>query len=146
MSDANKAVVQRVVDEIINQGKLDMADEIFAPDYVSHGGHPGEAAPSAPRPGGPDSIKRDVGGVRAAFPDVRCVTEQMIAEGDRVVARVTLTGTHTGEFQGNAPTGKRFVRTGIHMLRLKDGKVVEQWALSDDLGMLRQLGIVAAPE
>ena len=146
MSEANKAVVQRVVDEIINQGKLNVADELFAPHYRSHRDLARDAAHSQAGADGPDSIKQGVGSVRAAFPDVHCATEQMIAEGDKVVARVKVTGTHGGEFQGIAPTGKSFVRTAIHMLRIEDGKIVEQWAQSDDLGMLRQLGIVPVPE
>ena len=142
MSEANKAVVQRVVDEIINQGKLDLADELFSPNYRSHRDLTKDASPSAAGADGPDSIKQGVGGVRTAFPDVHCVTDLMVAEDDKVVARITLTGTHTGTFLGTAPTGKRFNRTGMHMLRLEDGKIVEQWVQSDDLSMLQQLGIV----
>ena len=142
MSEANKAVVQRVVDEIINQGKLDLADELFSPNYHSHRDLTRDASPSAAGADGPDSIKQDVGGVRAAFPDVHCVTDLMVAEGDKVMARITLTGTHNGTFLGAAPTGKRFKRTGMHMVRLEDGKIVEQWVQSDDLSMLQQLGMV----
>ena len=146
MSEVNKAVVQRVVDEVINQGRLEVVDDLFSPNYRSHRDLARDATPSAASANGPDSIKQDVGGVRAAFPDVHCVTDLMVAEGDKVVARVTLSGTHRGTFQGIAPTGKRFVRAGIHMLRLADGKIIEQWAQSDDLGMLRQLGIVSSPD
>ena len=83
--------------------------------------------------------------MRGAFPDYRFEVEDLIAEGDRVVARVTVSGTHLGEMMGLAPTGRRISTSGIEVFRFEDGKMAEHWAAFDALGMLRQIGLVPVP-
>lgn len=83
--------------------------------------------------------------IRAAFPDLHVTVEDMVAEGDKVVARVTMSGTHKGEFMGIAPTGKQITVGIIEILRIAGGKVVEHWNVVDSLGMMQQLGAVPAP-
>ncbi len=82
---------------------------------------------------------------RGAFPDMNITMEDMVAEGDKVVARWTAQGTNTGEIMGMPPTGKAFKATGMNMFRLNDGKVAEVWTNFDDLGMMQQLGIIPTP-
>ena len=82
--------------------------------------------------------------LRTAFPDLHYDTEELIAEDDKVVARTTMRGTHTGPFLGIPPTGRRFEQQQIHILRFVDGKAVEHRAVRDDLGMLQQLGVIPA--
>jgi predicted ester cyclase len=136
MSEQNKAVFRRIVDEVFNQGRLATADELGA-GYIEHTPAPGQAP-------GIEGFKQMVQMLRGAFPDLRVTIEDLIAEGDRVVARMTTSGTHRGEFMGLAPSGKRFTISEIHILRVANGKVLEHWGVADDFGMLQQLGAVPA--
>jgi predicted ester cyclase len=95
---------------------------------------------------GRQGIKQFYGMLRAAFPDLHFTIEDQIAAGDRVVTRWTANGTHNGEFQGISPTGKQITIAGIDIDRLANGKVVECWPVADELGLLRQLGAIPAPE
>jgi steroid delta-isomerase-like uncharacterized protein len=128
-------VCDRIVEEIWRQGKLDVADEIFAPDYVGH-------VAGSPDLHGPEGYKQFVSMSLTDFPDVHITIEDIIAEGDKVAGRWTLTGTHQGEFVGIPPTGVQVTVTGITIHRLFDDKVVEDWIISHTLGMLQQLGVV----
>ena len=83
--------------------------------------------------------------MHSAFPDLQMNVEDMIAEGDKVVARVRMSGTHQGEFMGIDPTGNRVEISGIDILRVADGKIVEHWGNFDDLGMMQQLGVIEQP-
>ena len=134
MSDQNKAVFRRLVDEVFNQGKLATADELGT-GYVEHSPMPGQGP-------GIEGFKQMVQMFRDAFPDLQIRIEDLIAEGDRVVGRMTTSGTHRGTFMGLAPTGKRVTVSEIHILRFANGKVAEHWGLADDLGMMQQLGAV----
>ena len=135
MSEQNKAVIRRWI-EALNAGNLDVADEIYAPDFVMH--DPG----NPDRLPGPEGTKQGFAAFLAAFPDLHVTIEDIIAEGDKVVWRVSLTGTHKGEFLGIAPTGKQITNTGITIVRMVDGKFVEGWQNGDDLGMLQQIGAI----
>ena len=135
MSEENKAVVQRFVGEVINGRNLTVADELFTPGSFSHNAPPGALT-------GPEGSKRAVGSVHAAFPDMSATIEDIIAEGDFVAARITIQGTHQGEFQGIPPTGKPMVRPGIYIVRVENGRIAETWNDSDNLGMMRQLGVI----
>lgn len=86
-----------------------------------------------------------IGGFLAAFPDFHATIEDMVAEGDKVVVRVTATGTHQGDFMGIPATGKPFKYQEIHIARIADGKMAEHWGVEDTLGMLQQLGVVQLP-
>src|SRR5688572_17801988 len=138
MSARNKLVARRAVDEVWNRGNLAAADELVAGDYVGH------SSPSTDETHGPAGYKQFYAALRAAFPDIRFTVEDQVAEGDRVVTRWTAHATHTGEFRGIPPTGKRGSVTGITIDRVAGGKLVECWTNADDLGLLQQLGVVPA--
>ena len=135
--DDNKRQVAYTFAELFNRGDLGLADELVSADFLNH-----DAPPDAPR--GPSGLRHVVTLLRTAFPDIHYETEEMIAEGDKVVVRTTMSGTHRGPFFGIAPTGRRVVQEQVHILRFKDGKAVEHRAVRDDLGMLRQLGVIPA--
>ncbi len=139
-TEENKAISRRVGEEIFNGGDLDLADELYAPDYVLHD-------PSLPEDlHGPEGLKRYVAMTRAAFPDARVTVEDQVAEGDKVVDRWTARGTHTGEFMGIPPTGRRIEVSGVTISRFAGGKIAEDWYQGDDLGMMRQLGVIPSGE
>jgi steroid delta-isomerase-like uncharacterized protein len=137
MSEQNKALARRSIEEIWNQGKLAVIDELVASDATFHD-------PSVPggKFTGPQGMKQFVQIYLGAFPDVRLTINDQIAEGEEVVTRWTATGTHSGELMGIAPTNKRATVTGVDIDRYQGGKVVEAWASYDMLGLLQQLGVV----
>jgi len=132
---ANKTIVRRGLEELYNQGNLDLADEIFAPEYVWHN-------VSGPDVHGSEGMKEHVALVRNAFPDIHITADDMIAEGDKVVTRWTIVATHKGEFVGIPPTGVQVTFTGILISRIADGKIAEDWENSDVLGLMQQLGVI----
>ena len=111
-------------------------EELVAPDYVWHGARRYGVSPDLA------GLKQLLTAAMTAFPDAHHVVEDLIAEGDKVVARVTTRGTHRGEIMGIPPTGKRVSWTWIEIDRIKDGKIVECWDNSDDLGLMQQLGAI----
>ncbi len=137
MSTDNKALVRRVYDEVINGGNLALIDELFAADFVDHEEFPGLA-------GGREGVKQFFTMMRAAFPDLRMAIDDLIAEGDKVVARATMSGTHKGEFMGMEPSGKQFRVSAIDVVRFADGKAIEHWGLTDAAAMMEQLSAVPA--
>ena len=121
MSEANKTVVRRLVNEVSNGGHLELIDELYA----------AEIAPAA---------KRWITPFRTSFPDVHMEIVELIAEGDKVVGRFTCSATHLGAWLGHAPTGRRFERVDeVSIFRFRDGRIVHVWSLEDTLGRLRQL-------
>lgn len=139
MSEENKALVRRELEEIFNEGRLDLADELLAADYVVH-----DSALSEPVRG-IEGFKRLRAGYHDASSDVRTTIDDMITEDDKVVTRWTTRGTHDkGEMLGVPPTGKRIEVTGITVNRISGGKIAEDWTVWDSLGLLRQLGAVPA--
>jgi steroid delta-isomerase-like uncharacterized protein len=136
-SEANKALIRRHFAEIWNQRRLDVADELVAPSYHSHFPVPGQ-------PSGIAGFKYAVQFLHSSFPDLTIAIDDLIAEGDRVVARLTARGTHQGAFRGIPPTGRTVTWTGIRIFRIANGKIVEHWANWDDLGLLQQLGATLA--
>lgn len=138
MSSQNRDVVRRITDELFNQGNLGVVDEVFHPDYVEH-------YPLPPGfPTGREGVKSFVALVRQAFPDFHCAVDDEIVEGYRIVDRITYRGTQTGEFMGIPATGKSATWQAIHIGRFADGKLIEHWAIDDQLGLLRQLGVIPA--
>jgi steroid delta-isomerase-like uncharacterized protein len=130
--EVNKAIFRRYVEEVSNQGKLELADEIFD-RYRSH--QPDGSVLER----GPEDVKRFQAEFREAFDDFHAAVEDQIAEGDKVVTRWTIRGTHRGEFRGIAPTGKELAIRGIGIFRFSsEGKVVESWDSYDQLGIMRQ--------
>ena len=139
LSEENKAIVRQQEEELFTQGNLDAADEVYAPDYVGHDPSNSEEVR------GLEAAKRAASDYRQAFPELRVTVEALIAEGDRVAARLRFRGTHLGELDGIAPTGRRVDCTGIVISRIEEGKIAEDWANFDDLGMMRQLGLIPKP-
>lgn len=136
MSEQNKAVTRRSLEEIWNKGNLTVADELIAPNHVAHD-------PANPNPGsGPEATKQQASMYRTAFPDLHITIEDQVAEGDQVVTRWTARGTHRGELMGIAPTGKQMTITGINISRIAGGKAQEDWTNWDTIGMMQQLGVV----
>ncbi len=133
--EENKAMARRVFEEVWNQGKLDVIDEISAADYVGH-------MPGSPDIQGTEGYKQFVTMYRTAFPDVQFTIEDQITEGDKVVTRWSTTATHKGELMGIPPTGLPAPTTGIAIGRYAGGKLVEVWDSWDALGMLQQLGVI----
>jgi steroid delta-isomerase-like uncharacterized protein len=140
MSSAeNKAVVQRFYEEILNKRNLDAADELLSPDFVRY-----HAA--IPRPvRGPEAFKKIAALGLAALPDGHMHVEQLVAEGDWVAARFTVTGTHGGMFMGIAPTGRPVTIPGSAHFRIADGKIAEEHHIEHVLGLLQQLGATMTP-
>ncbi len=132
MTEENKAIARRVY-EIISTGDFDRAEEIVdrdAPDNELRLGDPPAMLI--------DTFKETFSEAREGFPDLTISIEDVMAEGDRVTARVTMRGTHRGKFQGIAPTGKRVEVRAIDMFRIEGGKIVEHWGHADDpTGFLR---------
>jgi steroid delta-isomerase-like uncharacterized protein len=137
MSEQNKAIVRRYLEETINQGNAAALDEFTAPDYRGN--------MSGVPPFDQAMHRQMLTAFRAAFPDLHVTIDELIAEGDKVVSRSTYNGTHRGEFQGIPPTGKTFTIGGMNVSRIVDGKIVEDWTVLDMLGMLQQLGVVPTP-
>jgi steroid delta-isomerase-like uncharacterized protein len=139
MTEDNKALNRRFVEEVINQGNTDAIDELIDPGVVDHAAPPGF-------PTGREGAKQFAAMMRSAFPDLHLTIEDMISEGDKVVMRSTWSGTHEGEFMGIPATGRRVTVSAIDISRVADGKMVEHWEQSDALGLMQQLGVVPPPE
>ncbi len=139
MTEDNKALNRRFVEEVINQGNIEAIDELIDPGVVDH---------SAPEgfPTGREGAKQFAAMMRSAFPDLHLTIEDMIAEGDKVVMRSTWSGTHQGEFMGIPATGRRVTVSAIDISRVADGRMVEHWEQFDALGLMQQLGAVPPPE
>ena len=133
-----KALVQREL-EMFSTGDLAIAEEIYSEDYIGYD-------PAQPDPiRGIEEAKAEVAGYRAAFSDLQVAADHQVAEGDYVVTRWTARGTHDGELFGVAPTGKSVAITGITIVRVSGGKIVEDYTQWDALGLMTQLGAVPAP-
>jgi steroid delta-isomerase-like uncharacterized protein len=137
MSEENRAVVLRYVEEVWNDHDLDAMDDLIAPGYVNHA-----ASTDDYRHGGATRIWE---WILSVFPDHRFDVEEVAADGETVAVRGTMTGTHEGELMGIAPTGKRVAAQQSHWFRVADGKLAEHWAVRDDLSMLQQLGVIPEP-
>jgi steroid delta-isomerase-like uncharacterized protein len=134
----NKALVRRFYDEVHNKQNRAVIDDFIDPQMVDHAAPPGT-------PGGIEGVKQTIAMYLTTFPDHQVTVEDMIAEGDKVVARLTVHGTHQGAFLGIPPTGKHWTFTAIDIIRIAGGKIVEHWNNYDALGLMHQLGVVPAP-
>ena len=131
MSRTNKALVRRFVEEVVNQGNTTALADLVAADHVRH-------APDGDLYG-PEGVRIDLAEYRSGFPDLSVTVEDLVAEGDRVVSRFVLRGTHAGPFPGMAATGRAVAVVGIAVDRLANGRLAEGWVSFDGLGLLRQL-------
>ncbi len=124
MVERNKAAVRRLVEEVLNGGRLDVIDELYAPALA------GEA-------------QEWIAPFRASFPDVRMEVLELIAEGETVVGRFACSATHTGAWLGHPPTGRRFEAIDeVGIYRFRDGRIVSAWGIEDNLARLEQLGLL----
>lgn len=142
-TEDNKAAVHRVFEEVWNQGKVAVLDELCAPNFILH------------ETGEPDDLTREdlksyVTEHHSTFPDLHFTIEDVIAEGEHVVARYTVRGTNTGDFvspEMRIPaTGKQIAVTGIYIARFAGGRAVEAWDQMDTLGLYQQLGLIPVPQ
>ena len=123
MSEENKAVVQRLIDTVLNAGQLEMLDELYSPETA-------------------DAARRWVEPFRRAFPDVEMRTVELVAEGDRVVGRFRCSGTHLGPWRGSQPTGRGMHDIDeVYFFTVRDGRITEAWGIEDTAKRVRQLGI-----
>ena len=137
MSEANKTLFTRFINEVLNNKNVNAVDELMAANYIDHNPAPGV-------PSGTEGMKQLMSMFFSAFPDLHATIDVLVAEGDLVVGRMTNTGTHTGDFMGIPATGKKVSFTETHIVRIADGKAVEHWGNQDDMGMMQPLGVIPA--
>jgi len=138
-TEQNKAIVRRIYEELLNQEKKSVIDEIYALDLITHDPFMGTVT-------GVEAFRQLLHMFDAAFPGHRAQVHHVLAEGDFVTVLHIHTGKHTGPFMGMPPTGRDIVINGVEVFRLQDGKIAEFWRHDDDAGLLMQLGIVPAPQ
>ena len=136
MSEENKAIVRRFMEEVINKNTVSAVDEFMAADLVDHNPPPPGSEPGA------EGVKQGLKMFFAAFPDLHTHIEDMIAEGDKVAVRMSFHETHQGELMGIPATGKQVTVQEMHIVRIAGGKMVEHWSVEDTLGMMQQLGVI----
>jgi predicted ester cyclase len=134
-TESNKALARRLYEEVISRGDLTAVDDLVSAHFVEHN--------VLPVPPGRESFKSFVTMLHTAFTGLAFTIEDLITEGDKVVVRGNVRGTHTGTFRGIAPTGKPVHWTAIHILRMHDGQFTERWVEVDMLGLLQQLGAIS---
>jgi steroid delta-isomerase-like uncharacterized protein len=132
---AAPSLIRQIFDQAFNQGNLAIVDELLSPDHLKHNAFGGV-------PDGPRGFKLMVVMFRTAFPDLLCTIEDEIWEGNKVAAHFTMQGTHKGLFLGSPPTGRLVMAQGIIFARTENGQIVEDWTLTDQLGILQQLGLI----
>ena len=126
--EQNKAVIRRLVDEVLNGGRLDVIDELYVPELA-------------------EDAKAWISPFQASVPNMHMEIVDLVAEGDRVVGRFTCSATHHGDWLGHPPTGRRFESVDeIGIYHLRDGCIMESWGLEDNLSRLQQLGLLDAIE
>jgi steroid delta-isomerase-like uncharacterized protein len=136
----NKAIIRAFVDEVINQGRLERADDLVAPDFIELDPLPGQQQ-------GREGLKQIIGVIRAAFPDIHWVMEEMVGEGELVFSRFTWSGTHRGTFLGIPATGRRVNVPGMVLDRVVAERMAESRILMNSMVMMQQLGVIpGAPE
>ena len=138
-TEQDKALIRRFIEEIFNRGNMSVADEILAPNFVEHEELPGGI------PKGREGVIVMTTMLRSAFPDFKATIEDILAEGDKVVIRMTWSGTHKGEFMGIPATGKSVSFGVIDIIRIAGGKLVEHWGQMDSMGLMQQIGAIPAP-
>jgi steroid delta-isomerase-like uncharacterized protein len=137
-TEANKSLVKRYYEDVLNAGNVELLDELAVPDYDEHSPFPGQ-------PNGIEGLKARVGAIVTSLRPVFTL-HRVIGEGDVVVAYWTNTGTHQGDFMGIPPSGRTVTISGIDIHRLRDGRMAEHWHVVEELQMLQQLGVVPEPQ
>jgi steroid delta-isomerase-like uncharacterized protein len=134
-SEQNKALVKRFVEEIFNKGDLSKIPEVIAPNWVN-------IDPAVPPMSGLEGARQLVGMFRTGFPDFHMVVDEMIADENAVAINFNVNGTNTGEMMGMPPTGKKIKVYGAGILRVANGKIVQNHVVFDKYGLLEQLGVI----
>jgi steroid delta-isomerase-like uncharacterized protein len=137
--EEHKRLATRFYDEVINAGDTSLIKELLADDYIEHAEFPG-------LPKNRDGVVMWFDMMRSAFPDMKMTILRMIAEDDEVWVHVRMMGTHRGEFLGLPPTDKKFDVEGVDRVRVRDGKAIEHWGITDLMGMMQQLGVAPMPD
>lgn len=137
MSSADhERVIHRYFEEVWNNGQLEVLDEIIAPDYINH------SSSMPDQPPGPAGLKPIVAAMRSAFTDLHYTLHDLVITEGKVAVRCTMSGTHTGDFFGIPATGKQVKINQFQIEHIRDGQIVEHWRQSDDLTLMRQLGLL----
>ena len=135
--EGNKAILRRMIKEVIVAGNLDLTDELVAPDFVNHNVEGTGASGSI----GVESFRQELIALRSAVPDLAIDIVHLLADGDRVIAHQRSRGTYSGEFGGVPTTGKSIEVSSMTIVRIANGKLAERWNLFDTFGMLQQIGV-----
>ncbi len=136
IEDARKYLIRRLFDEAWSRGDFAVIDELFADDYI---------APLPGSPPGPEGERRHVAMIRAPFPDLQVTVDDVVAEGETVVARASISGTDTGGFLGRPPTGRRVTYWDVIFFRFTGDRITACWGGADWLGLMIQLGVIPSP-
>ena len=136
--EQNKQVFRRLIEEGFSQGKLEVLDDVFAPNFIEH--QDGFVPPNV------EGVKGAIVSLRTAAPDLKLTIEEIIANGEKTWARITGRGTHRGPFMGRPATGRPFAITVIDICRFENGKIVEHWGVADRLSMMAQLDLLPRPQ
>ena len=131
-SETNIAALERMA-ELVNTGNLDALDEVVDQDAVDHDPAPDQKA-------GPEGFKDFFSALRAAFPDLKLEPVVVVADDEHVAMAYTINGTHEDDFQGIAATGQRISARGVEIAKFRNGKLIERWGSSDEIGIMTQLG------
>ncbi|HKY53623.1 MAG TPA: ester cyclase [Anaerolineales bacterium] len=135
MSTQYKIAARNFIEKGLNQKDLSVLDEYFSPKLIDHALPPG-------LPPGLEGRKIFASALLSAFPDLHVQLEDMVADGDKLVTRYTVHGTHNGELMGISPTGKQISIGGIAIDRFENGQSVEHWEIIDQMGLMQQLGVI----
>jgi steroid delta-isomerase-like uncharacterized protein len=138
VSDANKAVIQTFLEDVINQRRLERADDLVKEDFIELDPLPGQAQ-------GREGLKAILAALFSAFPDMHWTVQEVVAEGAKVVTRFVWTGTHRGPFLGIPATGRSVEVKGVVIDRLEDGKMADSRILMDTFSLMQQLGVIPMP-
>jgi steroid delta-isomerase-like uncharacterized protein len=138
MSGSNKAVIQAFIEDVINQGRLERANDLVTEDFVELDPLPGQVQ-------GREGLKAVIDALHSAFPDMHWVVKEMVAEGEKVVTRFVWTGTHRGPFFGIPATGRSVEVKGVVIDRLEVGKMADSRILMDSMSLMQQLGVIPTP-
>lgn len=133
--EENKEIQRRILIEVHSPGKLNLVDELYDENFIG--------LPDMTK--GTENVKKFITNLLNTFPDIKFTVEDQIAEGDKVFARWSITGTHKGEFMGIAPTGKPISISGVTVYKILNGKAVEAWGMMDNLAVMQQIGAVSLP-
>jgi len=132
----NQKIIESYFKEVWNKGKLDLLDNLITADYINH-------SPSTPNPPpGPEGLKPIIAEMRRGIPDLNYEIKDLVVTREKAVARVLMTGTHTGELWGIKPTGKKIHVNQINIEHFRNGRIAEHWRVTEELNLMKQLGVV----